>query len=698
MQSTRLDHVIGEVIGERDGAASGDPVLLRAVVARLVAARPVTLSVSDHATGELDDLVCERYVFEHERRRRIDAVLLAPPGADRRGAILVSPGRNATLGGVTGLEPPDFPDRNMAERLARAGFVTLTLDYGLGDAARTPAGPSDAAASLHQYLALTGGSLIGALTEDALAALRWLATHPRVDPARMGLFGHSLGAAVSLHTALVLGRPVPVCAASHLGGYATLYGLRRTGPEGGALPGILRHADLPRLYAALAPAPLQLQFGLDDPYLDPADAAAAGAVVEAAYAAIEEPPDAKDQVEVLALPMSHGTAAGEATRFFTGALAAPLPDHARVPAGKVIFDVPSRVEITERVDAALATGSLTLGRFGRRLEDIAEPWAGAPAVAVASGSAALEIAFRIVGVSRRTVLVPANTFFATAASAIRAGANVDFVDMELDGLGMDPDALRERLDHHDDVAAVVPVHIAGVVAPAIDEVLAECARRGIAVIEDAAHALGSALAGRPAGALGRMGAFSLYPTKVATSGEGGLLSCVRRADAEPARCYRDQGKASFEANVHAVLGSNWRMSELHAAVGIAHLERLGDIIEERRALTAWYDERLDGLRGLRVYHPPAGVRGNYYKYVAVLNEGIDRERLRRRLRDRGVALSGGVYDTLVPEQPYFAGRSDGRRYPRAELFARRHVCLPLFNGMTERQQRAVADALRAELG
>jgi dTDP-4-amino-4,6-dideoxygalactose transaminase len=96
--------------------------------------------------------------------------------------------------------------------------------------------------------------------------------------------------------------------------------------------------------------------------------------------------------------------------------------------------------------------------------------------------------------------------------------------------------------------------------------------------------------------------------------------------------------------------------------------------------------------------------------VVLLDEGVDREQLRRRLRERhGVALSGGVYDTLVPDQPYFADRPESggtrrrvgeqrRRYPRAEWFASRHVCLPLFNEMSERQQQAVVDALRTELG
>jgi perosamine synthetase len=660
--------------------ASTSSTRLRETVARLIAARTSDFTVVSVDSTLENELVRERFVFSHERRRRIDAVLLAPPGDKRRGAVLVCPGRNATLGRVTGLEPPDYPDRNVAERLARAGFVTLTLDYAIS--------PGEEA-----LLGLSGRSLIAELAEEAAAAMRWLAGHPRADPDRLGVFGHSLGAAVALHTALLFDRPVPVCAASHLGSYEVLYGSRLTGPEGGALPGILRYADLPQLYAALAPAPLQVQFGLDDPLLDAEDAAAAGKAIQAAY-------DSADaRAEVLALTMGYGTDVDEAARFFGRALAESQASPVTVPAGRVSFDVKSRLEIAERIDSSLASGSLTLGRFGVRVEELAEPWTGATTVAVASGSAALEIAFRLIGVAGRTVLVPANTFFASAASAIRAGAEVDFIDMELDGLGMDPSALRHALDRHDDVAAVVVVHLAGVVSPAMDEVLAECAGRGIEVVEDAAHALGSSWNGRPAGSLARLGAFSLYPTKVATSGEGGLVTCARPDDADAARRYRDQGKASFEANVHAFLGSNWRMSELHAAVGIAHLERFGDIVGERRALAARYDDLLSRLPGLSVYRPPAVSRSNFYKYVALLDDDVDRDSLRQRLRERHrVSLSGGVYDTLVPQQPYFAGRADRGSYPNAEYFAGRHICLPLFNGMTEQQQLTVVRALRTELG
>ncbi|HEX6352617.1 DegT/DnrJ/EryC1/StrS family aminotransferase [Actinophytocola sp.] len=689
VQRDRLDGLLAARPAERAQGAA-----LRAVVARIASVRPARLTTLNVHTGQTGDLIRERYELRHEHRSSVRATLLRPPGTGARPAILVCQGRNARFEHVTGEEPPDYPDRNVAERLARAGFVTLTLDYGLdGGLPAERLGGRDEAVVLNQALELSGRSLLGVLVEDAVAGLDWLARQPGVQSDHIGLFGHSLGAAVALHTALVRDRPLPVCTASHLGGYATLFGRLLSLGEGTALPGILRHADLADLYGALAPARLQIQYGTEDSRLDREDAAAAGETVRKRYAEVE----AADQVEVLALPMGHGTGTTQAAEFFARAFA----DEARpvaVPAARIVFDPAARVEITDRIDRALASGALTLGSYGRRLEELAEPWTGRATAAVSSGSSALEIAFRIVGVTGRTVLVPVNTFFATAASAVRAGATVDFVDMEPDGLGMDPVALDVALSTRDDVAAVVPVHIAGVVSPALRDVLDTCASRGITVIEDAAHAIGSTLDGRPAGAFGRLAAFSLYPTKVVTSGEGGLLACAEGADLEDARRYRDQGKLSFETNVHGSLGSNWRMSEPHAAIGIAHLERLDQMLDERRRLAAWYDEHLPSVPRVRPHPVPDGVRTNYYKYVALLDTDVSRPELKRRLRERyRVALAGEVYDTLLSEQPYFADAFAGRVFEHASRFARHHICLPLFNGMTERQQQTVVDALRAEL-
>ncbi len=672
---------------------------LRGVVSRLAAVEPAPLEVVRQRDAVVASLHRTDLLIRGTHRPDFRATVLRPAtAAAPLPAVLVNMGHNATLDRVTGAVAPDFPDRDMAGHLARAGFVTLTLDHGLAGAEERP--PSDGArgaadvAALVAAFHLMGTSLLGSLVGEALAGLAWLREHPAVDEARVGVFGHSLGGAVALHTALLSGEPVPVSTASHLGTYPMLYGELRTGDPAAVLPGILHYADLPDLYACLAPAPLQVQYGLLDHLLDPADADAAGERVAATYRLL----DADDRVEVFTRRAGHGTCPAATVRFFRRHLVAPAPPPAPVPAQRVRFTVRERREILDGVDSALSSGLLSQGPVLAQFESMARAWLGGDVAAVGSGTGALEIAMRIAAVAGGTVLTLANTFFATAATAVRCGARVDFVDLEPDGLGMDPDDLRSRLKRPGEVAAVVPVHIGGVVSPGIVGVVEECRQRGVPVIEDAAHAFGSRLHGRPAGGFGRFGAFSFFATKVLTTCEGGLVTGSSRADLDLVRRLRDHGRTEPGGTLHDHAGGNWRMSEPHASVGVVGLRRFAEVLAERRRLAAWYDANLVTVPGLRPYRPPPETASNYYKYVALLPEGVDRAALKERLRRRhGVTLPGEVYDLPLPQQPFFGAAFVGRGFPRAESFARRHVCLPLYPSLSEPERRRVLEALRAEL-
>ncbi len=721
MQSSRLFHLLSRTpsLGYRaslgDSAAdtatnasgkkaSGDAAKrwigrIRSKVASLLALENITLSVEEQSEGEQPGLRSLNYEFSTASRRKIRGTLLAPQSSERCPAVLVSAGRNAHLDCVTGAATPDYPDRNVAEHLARAGFATLTLDYGLdgGLDARSLEG-RDEATVLAQSLSLCGSSLLGALVSDATAALAWLSSHEWVDGDRVGLFGHSLGGAVTLHTALVTPRPLPTCIASYFGSYPVLFGSKLSGHPGAILPGILQYADLPDLLGALAPAPVQIQYGLGDRFIDGEDAKGAADVVRDIYGDI----GVADRAEVLALDMGHGTGIAQVVAFYQKALVEQPPAPAKqpmVPPVRIRFEDGAKAEALNRIEASLSTGILTQGPVVASFEKQAADWVGAGAVAVSSGASALEIAFRILGVEGKTVLTPVNTFFATAASAVRAGASVEFIDIEPDGLGMDPVGLERALDRLDNVAVVAPVHIGGIVSPTMPEVVAQCRRRGIAIVEDAAQGLGARLGDQLAGTFSDIAAFSFHPTKVATSCEGGVVSSSSEETLEEVRKYRDHGKLSLQVNLHDRLGTNWRMSEIHASVGIAHLQHLGEMLAARRELAAWYDEHLASIPRLRLHGMPEGVSSNYYKYIAYLPEGVDRKTFKTRVRERyGVALAGEVYDTLLCDQPFFANKAAGPGvFPHGYAFADRHICLPLYPTMTRAEQERVLVALRSEL-
>jgi dTDP-4-amino-4,6-dideoxygalactose transaminase len=363
-----------------------------------------------------------------------------------------------------------------------------------------------------------------------------------------------------------------------------------------------------------------------------------------------------------------------------------------VPSARVVFPATDRAEIAAAVAEILGSGALTLGPYTRRFEAaFAAAHACPHAVAVSSGTAALDIALRAVGVRGRDVVVPANTFYATAAAVLQAGGRPVFADVDAATFALNRATVEAVLTP--DTAAVVLVHIGGLIAPQADDLRVLCEERGLALVEDAAHAHGSTLGGRFAGSCGVAAAFSFYPTKVITSGEGGMVVTTSEALAQEARIYRDQGKGAFTANHHVRLGSAWRMSEMHAVTGLVHLRRLEEFIARRRDVAARYDKALDGLNGLQPLAEPAGCRGNIYKYIVLLPPGLDRALFKSQTAGRyGVRLSGEVYDLPLHRQPVLAEYA-GPPLPVAEDLAARHVCLPVHSDMTDREVDQVLTAV-----
>jgi dTDP-4-amino-4,6-dideoxygalactose transaminase len=357
-----------------------------------------------------------------------------------------------------------------------------------------------------------------------------------------------------------------------------------------------------------------------------------------------------------------------------------------------------REQILRRIDAALASGQLTLGAIGRELEERFAAHHGARhAIAVNSGTSSIEIPLRALEVRGKEVLVPANTFFATAAAVIAAGARPRFVDCDPATMAVDLDSVKRSIGP--DTAGVVVVHIGGLVTPAIRELRTLCDEHGIFLFEDAAHAHGSSLGDQMAGTFGIAGSFSFYPTKVITAAEGGMILTDDDRIADEARAYRDQGKASFTANVHTHLGYNWRMSEPHAAIAVSQLARLDEFIAHRQLIAKIYDNGLSELP-LTPLVIPDDAGCNYYKYVAFLPEGVDRvdrAALKQTLRaDHGVGLSGEVYELPLHKQPVFEPWVDGP-LPGAERLCASHICLPISAVLTEEQAEHVIVSLRAVL-
>jgi dTDP-4-amino-4,6-dideoxygalactose transaminase len=385
-----------------------------------------------------------------------------------------------------------------------------------------------------------------------------------------------------------------------------------------------------------------------------------------------------------------------ATGIGTGAAVSLTEDrkHRSVPAARLVLSPDDRAEILALVDESLRSGSLTLGPRTAAFEDDFRARHDAPfAIAVSSGTAALEIIFRYLDVRDRAVVVPTNTFFATAAAVVHAGGIPRFADVSPDTLALTEATVEAALTER--TAGVVLVHIAGLVTPEVEAIRTLCRRRGLFLVEDAAHAHGAAYDGRPAGSFGAAAAFSFYPTKVVTSGEGGVIVTGDERLHDGALVYRDQGKSGFLGGDHVRMGYAWRMSELHAAVGLVQLRRLDEFIAARRRVANLYDEGLSDLPGMMPLRPPPGCDTNYYKYLALLDHAVDRGPLKQQLRDEfGVSLSGEVYAVPLHRQPVFEPWAHGA-LPVAEDVCARHICLPIHSDMDADEAGYVIGSIRA---
>lgn len=382
----------------------------------------------------------------------------------------------------------------------------------------------------------------------------------------------------------------------------------------------------------------------------------------------------------------------------TTASGAPVQSPIRkVPAAKIQFLPEDRAWIADQIQKVLGTGQLTLGKYGAEFEQKFAQFCGVQhAIAVNSGTSSLEIILRVLEVEGKDVLVPTNTFFATAAAVVHAGGRPVLVDMDPESFGVRPEDLEKKLTRN--TAAVIVAHIGGIVSRRLPDLQAWAVQKGISLVEDAAHAHGSSYKGVQAGAFGIAGSFSFYPTKVMTSGEGGMIVTNDARIAEEARIYRDQGKASFTVNAHIRMGYNWRMSEPHAIIGLKHLERLPAMISDRQKIAALYDRELQPLKGLTTVAVPAKGVCNYYKYLVVLNEQQDRKALKTLLREQyGVSLAGEVYEEPLHKQPVFAEYVAGP-LPVAEDYCARHLCLPIFSGMEAAEAHHVVEAVKAVIG
>jgi dTDP-4-amino-4,6-dideoxygalactose transaminase len=344
------------------------------------------------------------------------------------------------------------------------------------------------------------------------------------------------------------------------------------------------------------------------------------------------------------------------------------------------------------LDAAVArvldSGWFVLGKEGAAFEEeFAEAIGARHAVAVGSGTDAIELALRAIGVGPGdAVVTQANTCVPTVAAIERTGAAPVLCDVEPEAGTIDADSLARAITP--DTAAIVPVHLYGQVGD-LDAVLELAAERGIPVVEDCAQAHGATLGARPAGTMGIAGAFSFYPTKnVGALGDGGAVVTGDDALAEKLRSLRQYGQA--DRYHHVDHGVNSRLDELQAALLRAKLPHLADDNARRNAIADRYTEALAGSP----IHPLMRLPGRAHAFHLYVVVAPDRPAFQAALEEHGISTLVH-YPRPIHGHPPYAALGDGTvSLANSEHLACGVVSLPLYPELTDAEVEYVSGALR----
>ncbi len=376
------------------------------------------------------------------------------------------------------------------------------------------------------------------------------------------------------------------------------------------------------------------------------------------------------------------------------------PNTMTIPIARPSFGRPEEEAVVEVLRSGWVSQGPRVAEFERRF---AEYVGAAHAVAVSSCTTALHLALLAQGVKPGDeVICPSLSFIATANAIAYAGATPVFADIDRSTYNLDPSCVENLITAR--TKAILLVHQIGLPC-AIDEIQAIASRHGLAVIEDAACAIGSEYQGQRIGKPhSAMACFSFHPRKVLTTGEGGMLTTNDEELAARVRKLRQHAMTVSDLARHSSsrvviesydeIGYNYRMTDLQAAIGLVQLQRLEKMLARRRELAQRYSQRLADLDWMVLPHVPADCRHNFQSYMVRLTSDapLSRDQLMQELLDHGVSSRRGIM--AIHREPPYRDRSADQdaRLAETSLVADNAIILPLFYEMKEEEQEYVINS------
>jgi len=338
-------------------------------------------------------------------------------------------------------------------------------------------------------------------------------------------------------------------------------------------------------------------------------------------------------------------------------------------------------------------GFLSNDKFNREFEEAYKKLTGAKyALTVNNGTSAIELSLRTLGLEGKDILMPTNTSAATLFAIVNSGNTPVLCDIG-DDLSLDPDSVEDEITRN--TGAVVTVHIGGFISPETYRLKEFCDGMEIYLIEDGAQSVGSSLNGLQQGNFGDMSTTSFFSTKVATTGEGGMVSTDEEFLYNKADLIRNQAKVREKLkgvyqNYHESLGYNYRMTEVQALMGLTQLARLEEMISTRKKIANVYDQELSGWK---FFDEPVGSKPNWYKWIGKCK---NREEVYKYMKEEGIFMGGMVYEIPLHTMPPFKQFAHGSLL-NSELLQELMFCPPIHAKMTVEQAYVVCEKLKEVL-
>ena len=350
-----------------------------------------------------------------------------------------------------------------------------------------------------------------------------------------------------------------------------------------------------------------------------------------------------------------------------------------IPLFRTYFSNNCRQNIASDVSKILDSGQLMMGPFKDKFERLFCETIGIPySISVNSGTTALTICLQYFDVVGKEVLVPSGSFVTSISSIIFAGGKPVLVDMNPETLSFDLNDLENKISS--ETKGMIWVHLTGLISPEHQKIKDLAKSNNLFLIEDAAHALGASVNGSYAGTLGDAGCFSLFPTKIITSGTGGMITTQNNDLKSFAEKMRLFGKDP-QSNEILHLGNDWFLNEISACVGYHHLSELGAGISKRRAIAKKYLNALNRIPGISMLDVPEGNLPTYYQFPVFLDETINRQELINSLKEKYLIHTKGVYRPCH-EEHVFLKYNDGT-LNKTEDALNRSLCLPMYVQMMD---------------